>query len=166
MGWLHSWSTHGNGLGFTDFSGDVGDGSRIVIAASTGYEAFPMFSPYGNWVAYEVGREGRTHIYVKRFPEGEGRQISVDGGRGPVWNRDGTELYYSQGMGMMMVRIDTRGGLEASPEELLFEGPFYEYLHDVSSDGQRFAMIRYDPSILRRIHMVEASLALDGTSSR
>ena len=54
-----------------------------------------VFSPDGRWVAYASVDTGRSTVYVQPFPAtGAKYQISRDGGRHPLWSRDGKELRY------------------------------------------------------------------------
>src|SRR5205085_9540319 len=57
--------------------------------------ALPRFSPDGHWIAYSSTESGRPEVYVIPFGGGAGKwQISSAGGSGPVWRRDGKELFY------------------------------------------------------------------------
>ena len=64
-----------------------------------------------------------------------------------MWNPNGRELFYRNGDKMMSVEITTRPGFAAGTLKMLFEGP-YELspvptaYYDVSSDGQRFLMLK------------------------
>ena len=50
------------------------------------------FSPDGRYVAYVSNESGQNEIYVRPFPEGEGKStVSSNGGRQPRWSRDGTQ---------------------------------------------------------------------------
>jgi eukaryotic-like serine/threonine-protein kinase len=53
-------------------------------------------SPEGRWLAYEANDSGSFEIYVRPYPDvASGRwQISAEGGRQPLWSRDGRELFY------------------------------------------------------------------------
>ena len=91
-------------------------------------------------------------MYVRQFPSGEGfARVSVDGGREPRWNKDGTELYYlhigDRGYELMAVPIqpDGRGGLHPGMPTALFDfqslGTVQEqnsWLYSPHPDGQRF----------------------------
>ena len=58
----------------------------------TGFaEKAPTVSPDGRWLAYFTDETGQDEIYVQRFSDlGEKQQISVGGGREPLWlNRPG-----------------------------------------------------------------------------
>ncbi len=152
-----SWSADGTTLAFwvVNVSTDIGllsldgDGSSTSLLASEFMEQVPAISPDGTWIAYESEESGRAEIYAQRFPElGQRVTISTDGGRQPVWSRDGRELFYRSAEGMMAVPITTfttSRALSAGTPTRLFEDDYYFYLsrrtYDVAPDGQRFLMI-------------------------
>src|SRR5262245_13778191 len=60
-------------------------------------------SPDGQWLAYTSDVSGQFEIYVQSFPVGGGkRQVSTGGGSGPLWRRDGRELFYYAADGKLM----------------------------------------------------------------
>ena len=66
---------------------------------------------------------GRNEIYVQPYPGFAGKwQISTEGGREPVWNPNGRELFYRSGDKMMAVEITTQPGFAAGKPRVLFEG--------------------------------------------
>jgi Tol biopolymer transport system component len=99
-------------------------------------------SPDGKWLAYWSNESKRNEIYVVSFPTPEGKfQISTDGGRIPVWSRDGRELYFiSADNKMMAVKINTAGGkFQPSVPQPLFDVRMVEGAtpnFDVSKDGR------------------------------
>ena len=71
-------------------------------------EWHPRASPDGRWLAYESDETKRKEIYVTAFPAFNGQsQISVNGGRYPVWSRDGRELYFV-GLDNQLMAVDVR----------------------------------------------------------
>ena len=54
------------------------------------------FSPDGRWFAYQSAASGYPEVYVRPFPDADAalHQISTDGGFGPRWSPDGTEVFY------------------------------------------------------------------------
>jgi hypothetical protein len=74
------------------------------------------------------------------------KKVSNNGGRMPVWGPDSRELFYLDDQRLMKVRINVEPYLTADIPELLFEGPYLNIVggrtYDVSSDGQRFLMIK------------------------
>jgi len=135
----------------------VSGGEARPISRSKFGEGSAKFSPDGRWVAYSSTESGKPEIYVQPFPGlGPKIQISNAGGTDPMWRRLGGELYYRQDNKMMVVSVVTSGPmLRASAPKMLFEGVYYEGTgascemggpsaanYDVTSDGQRFLMVR------------------------
>jgi len=108
----------------------------------------PRFSSDGRWLAYTSDESGRYEIYVQPYPGPGGKwQISTEGGTEPAWNPNGRELFYRSGDKMMAVDIATQPGFAAGTPRMLFEGkyeaaPVPSADYDVSSDGQRFLMLK------------------------
>jgi serine/threonine-protein kinase len=160
-----SWSPDGQLLAFHEVSpttqrdiwvlrlGDASAGSGQVSKAQpflrTPFnESAPRFSPDGRWLAYVSDESGRFEIYVQPYPGPGGKwQISTEGGREPVWNPNGRELFYRTGDKLMAVDIATQPSFVAGKPRMLFEGQ-YELTtgtipnYDVSPDGQRFLMLK------------------------
>jgi Tol biopolymer transport system component len=117
-----------------------------------------MVSPDGRWLAYEgegEGRPGQLEIWVRRFPTGAGQwQVSSAGGVHAVWARNGRELFYRAPDGALMaVPVDAATSTWSSGVPLkLFAGPYLLRTndlgrhYDVSADGQRFVMIKLQPT--------------------
>ena len=110
------------------------------------------FSPDGKWIAYTSAESGTQEIYVIGFTAGGKWQISGNGGRNPVWSRDGKELFYLEGQKMMSVAlVQTDEGFNAGIPKFLFEGklqllPRGDTNYDVAPDG-RFLGIAADSGI-------------------
>jgi DNA-binding winged helix-turn-helix (wHTH) protein/Tol biopolymer transport system component len=126
-------------------------------------EAAPVISPDGLWVAYVSNESGRNEIYVRPFSgDGQRWQISTEGGEEPVWAHSGMELFYINDGNMLSVPIMTSGfprkTVVAGSPRVLFDArntfrsvsPMPSY--DVSSDDQRFLMIRVQTA--NRINVV------------
>jgi Tol biopolymer transport system component len=113
-------------------------------------EGAAHFSPDGRWVAYISDESGRREIYVQPYPGPGGKwQISTEGGTEPMWNSNGRELFYRSGNKMMAAEVNTRGSFSAGKPKILFAGqyqpsqnPVPNANYDVSTDGQRFLMIK------------------------
>jgi eukaryotic-like serine/threonine-protein kinase len=105
-------------------------------------------APNGRYVAYTSTIGGRLEVYVRPFPEGPGRwQISSNGGAGPRWGRDGTELFFVQANNLMRVAVSTSGqfAADAAPTPL-FEHPALTVgpggpRYDISPDGRQILTV-------------------------
>ena len=86
------------------------------------------------------------------------RAVSGKGGKWPVsnaggtelfWSRDGTEIFYRNDDRMMVVPIDTNPDVVVGLPKVLFEGnydrlPWERRNYDVTADGQRLLMVKPD----------------------
>jgi len=152
----NSWSPDGKVLAYQE--GGQNTGRDIWLLTPGGGTPRPFlqrpfdeggaqFSPDGRWIAYVSNEASRTNVYVRPYPgPGEKLQISSDGGGGPVWSRNGHELFYRVENRVMVVDVQSGSRLQAGTPRLLFETPasvpLYQADYDVSADGQRFIMIR------------------------
>jgi len=152
-----SFSPDGQLLAFVEFNPTtafdiwvlrMGDRKAQPFLRTQFVESAPRFSPDGRWLTYDSNESGRSEIYVRPYPgPGEKSQISTEGGKEPVWNPNGRELFYRSGDKMMAVDVATQPTFAAGKSRMLFEGhylptPNYFQNYDVSSDGQRFLMLK------------------------
>jgi serine/threonine-protein kinase len=112
-------------------------------------EHAPAFSPDGRWIAYVSNESRRDEVYVQPHPaSGRKWQVSVEGGREPVWARSGRDLFFRSGDRMMAVAVQTHPEFTAGQPVALFAGryarsdPFSVPGYDVALDGQRFLMVK------------------------
>ena len=114
-------------------------------------------SPDGRWLAYVTTETGRSEVYVRPYPvSGSKWQISIDGGRMPLWSRDGRELFFIRENTLMAVPIETRPAFAAGRPVRLFEGSYHFPLDrilgfDVAPDGRSFAMVAMSDSDQRPV---------------
>jgi Tol biopolymer transport system component len=126
------------------------DGSVSPLIVTPYNEESASVSPDDRFVAYVSDESGRREVYVASL-EDSGRRVavSIDGGTGPLWSRDGTELFYRTGDDLISVAVDTSPSLTLKSRRTLLDlAPFDSgYLHDfdVSVDGQRFLVIQTEP---------------------
>jgi Tol biopolymer transport system component len=127
-----------------------GDTTPKPLIDGPAIEAWPRLSPDGRYFAYASDESGANEIYLKRFPQGEGRwQVTVGGGTWPRWNRRGDKIYYARGDAIM--EVDVASGPEprlGAPREvftrkqlgwpLIFGWPPG---FDVSPDEKRFVVV-------------------------
>jgi serine/threonine protein kinase len=159
--------------------GFLSDGKTLLVEAATGADAGvwglpidvpatprrlmagifgdPRPSPDGRFVAYESGDFGSIEVFVQRLEDRARReQVSVAGGRSPLWSRDGRRLFYRHGDEFFASALDGESGeLVVGPPERLFECPNIED-YEVSPDGEGFlgVAIRGDSGVVRRLELV------------
>jgi serine/threonine-protein kinase len=133
------------------------DGSRKVeaLVATTANELNAEVSPDGKWLAYDSNESGQFEVYVRPYPNvGDGRwTISQQGGRQPLWSRDGRELFYRDFSGAVMaVPVSGVPTFTAGEVVKIVDGGSYAgagpfgsaRTYDVARDGQRLLMIKGD----------------------
>ncbi len=114
----------------------------------TGFdEDHPAISPDGTLIAYAANDSGRREVYVRPFgAPGAKYAVSNSGGTGPVWSRDGRELFYAEGNKLMSVAVERSPRFAASVPRLLFENADFVWErvrnYDVLSDGSGFVFVR------------------------
>jgi eukaryotic-like serine/threonine-protein kinase len=121
---------------------DGSDAPRALRATSYDQRSAAI-SPDGRWIAYESEETGRSEVWLESFDAGAGarRQVSRGGGQTPRWSGRG-ELFYRVDRAMMSVLVDLPTGAPGRSVEL-FKGDYLGFgLYDVSSDGERFVMIK------------------------
>jgi serine/threonine-protein kinase len=70
-------------------------GKPEVFLNSPFDERRPAFSPDGHWLAYDSNESGTYQVYVRAFPDTEGKwQVSSNGGYFPLWSHHGHELFF------------------------------------------------------------------------
>ena len=154
---LGAWSPDGASFAFHAIGAGTGDDIWIVregeeprpILASPFTELAPRFSPDGQFLAYSSNESGEAEIYVRPVPAFDAKYlVSRGGGLGPVWSRDGGEIFYRnfEGNQQMAVSVETENGFRVGTPVLLFEGSYDRRYpghpgYDVAADG-RFLMVR------------------------
>jgi Tol biopolymer transport system component len=126
------------------------DGSMARrYAATPADETAARSSPDGRWVAYTSDESGRAEVYLESYPQ-PGRRVAISSGGGvhPVWRGDGRELYYWRDGALVAVQLGAAEG-DTPPavgvQTVLFRAPYVvglNTMYDVSSDGQRFVIVR------------------------
>ena len=119
--------------------------AREFAAASATHETFGRFSPDGTHVAYMSNESGREEVYVRPFPEGGGRVlISAEGGRRPIWSRDGSQIFFRQAGQLLSATIAWQPSLHVTSRKSIVAGN-YGVDFDVAKDG-RLLLIEQDDS--------------------
>jgi serine/threonine-protein kinase len=120
-------------------------------------ETAPTVSPDGRWLAYHSDETGRREVFIRPFPDSQGRKVQVSdgGGRAPVWGPSGAQLYYvtngpttNGDRDLMVAGIRVEPTLAVLSREVLFNVPEGFYFannsasYGISADGQRFLIAR------------------------
>lgn len=125
-----------------------GNSSTSPLIQTRYLETFPAVSPDGRWIAYHSTEAGRQEVYVRPFPNiNDGKwRVSREGGGEAVWSRDGRELFYIGGMGLMAVPVTTEPTFSSGAPEVLFPWRYVDVpgtpSYDVARDGRRFLMVK------------------------
>ena len=152
---LSDWSRDGkllfhnqaNDIGWLELEENGNGRPREQTMETSAAEAVPKLSPNGRFVAYASRESGRSEVYVRPFPEGDGRvTVSSDGGTRIRWSRDGKELFYVNGETLFAVEVSTEGEFSIGKMTRLFDHPglrpgFNYAPYDVSADGERFILV-------------------------
>jgi serine/threonine-protein kinase len=153
----------GRDLWILEPAGSSGERTSSVLQVTQANETQGQFSPgpagRPRWVAFSSDESGQIEIYVQSYPGGKNRvAVSTGGGILPRWSRDGKELFYVSGDGLMAVAVYPDGTLGA-PRRLfdrsnfLFNHRFHSY--SISADGKRFLMIHRDAgSVPRQLNVI------------
>jgi hypothetical protein len=110
-----------------------------------------VVSPDGHWLAYESNESGhQVEIFLRPFPNVSARreQVSIDGGRFPLWAPRGDELFYMDLAGGMMaasVKLSPTLSLGRVTKLFDWEKPIPGISgtpYDISPSDGRFLMIK------------------------
>jgi Tol biopolymer transport system component len=160
-GWSPSYSPDGRTIVYADAvkgsgwdlftrSAD-GKSAPAPFYHANGDQMWPRISPDGRFVAFTSEEAGEFEIYIRRFPEGEGKwEVSQGGGMWPRWGKSGRRLYYVRGNDVMEVDVTTTPDLKLGTPRLLFTRPtirrslIFDYApgFDVNAAEDRFVFSR------------------------
>jgi dipeptidyl aminopeptidase/acylaminoacyl peptidase len=103
--WAGSWSPDGTHLAYVETSPGTDNDIWVYSTSDRKVRPFlrtparedhPEFSPDGRWMAFASNESGRDEVYITESPTPRAvYPVSTDGGTGPVWSRDGTQLFYA-----------------------------------------------------------------------
>ena len=125
-------------------------GNPTAILHGTHNEYQPTVSPDGRWLAYVSDESGRDQVYVRPFRKAGGRvQVSVTGGRVPVWSPTSAEILYGlveRNEGQIMIAPYSVKGDEFIAEKprpwlgQRYQGRGPNRMFDIHPDGTRVAL--------------------------
>lgn len=116
-----------------------GDRRPFRYEQSDSNEWWAKLSPDGQWLAYKSNADKRPEIYVSAFPVPQGRwRVSTNGTlSGPVWGRNGRELFFV-GADHKMMAVEIKPGSKFSagaPTEMFVVPQGSGNNFDVGKDG-------------------------------
>jgi DNA-binding winged helix-turn-helix (wHTH) protein/Tol biopolymer transport system component len=123
------------------------DPKPVPLLSGPSNQLFAMFSPDGKWVAYVSDESGKQEVYVVPFNPGAASKskwlVSSNGGSQPVWQADGSQLYYlAPDKQIMTVPISWAGGrFSPGQAQALFQPDIVDDFRArfaVTADGRRF----------------------------
>ena len=127
------------------------DSPPVSLNITASQEQYASVSPDGHYLAYVSQESGKSEVYLKHFPSGEGGwAVSGERGEDVRWatgSEEGEyELFYNRDNALMVVRVRTRPSLSYDAPKLVFSAdPIHVELYrgyDVSPDGQYFIAIQ------------------------
>jgi dipeptidyl aminopeptidase/acylaminoacyl peptidase len=125
---------------------DAASGAARTLLATSANEASACVSPDGHWLAYVSDESGSREVYLRSFPEAQGRvQVSSAGGSRPRWSRDGEELFYVAEDHLMSVTVRAEPALDVSVPASVFpesSEPLRDLQFDVTADGKTFVIVK------------------------
>jgi serine/threonine-protein kinase len=127
--------------------------ARPLLPEVKGQVSDVELSPDKRWIAYESNESGRFEISVRPFPDVNGGrwQLSSNGGAHPLWSRNGLELFFIAGDGMLTsVPIQPGPAFVHGKGVALFPaGQYYVNVartYEVAPDGSRFLFVKNAPT--------------------
>lgn len=144
----------GADVGMVSFEGS---GTWEPLLQTPADEMTPTLSPNGRWLAHGSDETGHGEVYVRRYPELDGQTpISLGRADGPLWSPDGRELFFLRApVGPLDAVMRVPIGIDEAAPRVPVAGPAKRVFdvvwggqlgahrsYDVTSDGQRFLMIR------------------------
>ena len=111
----------------------VGEPRPWVVSSFS--ERAPSLSPDARWAAYVSNESGQDEIYVRAFPEAEGRwQVSSGGGTEPLWSSDGGTIYYRRVDTLFAAAVETRPTFAVGQRRTVFISRFHEIPNHTNYD--------------------------------
>jgi len=135
------------------------DGSGRVesLVHSPGQDGNAEVSPDARWLAYDSDESGQFEVYVRPYPDTDRArwQLSVGGGKQPLWSRDGRELFYRDFAGnLLSVPVTNSPAFAVGRPQKILDNRSYvgagrsltARTYDVSPDGRRFLLLKAQSS--------------------
>jgi Tol biopolymer transport system component len=133
----------------------MGDSKANALMQTTFDESEARLSPDGRWVAYVSNESGVDQVFVRAFPQTEGKwQVSISGGTNPRWQRDGRELLFVAPDGMLTaVGIEGGPSFRVGPPGMLWSLPGASEF-SVGPDGRYFVAVPDEGGEANQLHVI------------
>ncbi|MEP6704672.1 MAG: hypothetical protein ABJB34_07695, partial [Acidobacteriota bacterium] len=123
-----------------------GDKTITPVLATDADELTPRISPDGKWMAYVSAESGEDEVYVRPFPGAGGRTlISVNGGREPLWAKDGRMIFYSANGAYLAASVTLSATPLVSRRDTVAKGNYasmrFHPLYDIAPDGKHLLVL-------------------------
>jgi Tol biopolymer transport system component len=120
----------------------------LVVTPADEYSA--ALSPDGSWLAYVSEESSAAEVYVRPFPNtSDGKyQVSVNGGREPVWAHSGRELFFVNSANQLLAaEVTTTPRFAVGRQQVLFSVAGFSRdlnhrAYAITPDDRRFVMIQ------------------------
>jgi serine/threonine protein kinase/Tol biopolymer transport system component len=124
----------------------AGDTTVTSVLATDADELSPRISPDGKWMAYISAESGQDEVYVRPFPGPGGRVlVSVNGGREPLWSRDGRTIFYSSGGAYIAAAMAQSAAPTVTRRDTVATGSYstwrFHPLYDIAPDGKHLLLL-------------------------
>ena len=123
-------------------------GERTVtsVLATDADELSPRISPDGRWMAYVSAESGQDEVYVRPFPGAGGRTlVSSNGGREPLWSRDGRTIFYSAAGVYVAAAVTLSPAPAIVRRDTVVKGVYASWrfhpLFDIAPDGKHLLVL-------------------------
>ncbi len=134
------------------------EGEAVPFLQTVHNESGGVFSPNGDWMAYDSDESGESEVYIQRYPGPGGRfRVSPRGGWSPQFGADGREIIYQNGNRFFSVAITWEPEFAMSKPKLLFdyESLFAETVessilnrgYSLAPDGQSILLMEVDQDL-------------------
>ena len=129
---------------------DLKDDYKVdTLMRTKNFEYGGMVSPDGKWFVYGSNESGILQIYMKTFPDLQGKwQISTNGGSSPSWTPSGDKIYYLDlQYKILSVALQRKPSVVIGNPKILFNA-INGYLpstptnnYDITPDGKKIIML-------------------------
>jgi serine/threonine-protein kinase len=112
---------------------------QVLVEPPSGIVAGRV-SPDGRWLAYVASESRRNEVFVRSMQNGGHWQVSLQGGREPVWSRDSKTLFYRDGTHIVAATISASPSFAVTGRRNFADDQFAPG-YDVMPDGKHLLVL-------------------------